>query len=185
MRRQYRHIKRRKNWTAPTKTVTVSPLDLLLPYQTRWVEDPARFKIGVQARQTGKSFQTACEAICGAFTDPGSKWVCLSSGERQALEKFHVNLQIFQGHLAIVQEIKRSPFKFIHGGAIEDGGFFLDVVVNPVGFFQGAIAALLQKAIHIFPIEIPQCNIRSMDAELILDAPYLFVEGNTARHPFA
>jgi phage FluMu gp28-like protein len=65
---------------------TVSPLGLLFPYQTRWVEDPWRFKIGVQARQTGKSFQTACEAITSCFTDPGTKWVCLSSGERQAIE---------------------------------------------------------------------------------------------------
>jgi phage FluMu gp28-like protein len=65
---------------------TVSPLELLLPYQKRWVTDPARFKICVQARQTGKSFQTACEAISSAFIDPGTKWVCLSSGERQSLE---------------------------------------------------------------------------------------------------
>jgi phage FluMu gp28-like protein len=65
---------------------TVSPLDLLLGYQSRWVNDRSRFKIGVQARQTGKSFQTACEASEDAFVDPGTKWVCLSSGERQALE---------------------------------------------------------------------------------------------------
>jgi len=42
--------------------------------------------MGVQARQTGKSFQTACEAARDALTDPGTKWVCLSSGERQSLE---------------------------------------------------------------------------------------------------
>jgi len=59
---------------------------LLLPFQSRWLEDQSRFKIGVQARQTGKSFQTACEAARDALTDPGTKWVCLSSGERQSLE---------------------------------------------------------------------------------------------------
>lgn len=64
----------------------VSPLDLLLPYQTRWVTDSAKFKIGVQSRQTGKSFSTACEAVSDCLTDPGTKWVCLSAGERQALE---------------------------------------------------------------------------------------------------
>ena len=69
-----------------TRTAAVSPLDFLLPYQTRWINDPARFKIGVQARQTGKSFQTACEAAQDAFMEPGTKWVCLSSGERQSLE---------------------------------------------------------------------------------------------------
>ena len=64
----------------------ISPLDLLLPYQTKWVRDESRFKIGVQSRQTGKSFQTACEAVTDCLTDPGTKWVCLSAGERQALE---------------------------------------------------------------------------------------------------
>lgn len=64
----------------------VSPLDLLLPYQRRWVSDDAKFKIGVQSRQTGKSFGTACEAVVDCLTDPGTKWVCLSAGERQALE---------------------------------------------------------------------------------------------------
>lgn len=64
----------------------VSPLDLLLPYQARWVADGARFKLGVWSRQTGKSFSTACEAVTDAMTDPGTKWVCLSAGERQALE---------------------------------------------------------------------------------------------------
>src|SRR6516165_9667048 len=64
----------------------LSPLDLLLPFQSKWISDKSRFKIGVQARQTGKSFQTACEAACDALTDPGTKWVCLSSGERQSLE---------------------------------------------------------------------------------------------------
>jgi phage FluMu gp28-like protein len=72
--------------TANLKNRVKSPLDLLLPYQSRWVSDTSRFKIGVQARQTGKSFQTACEAASDALTDPGTKWVCLSSGERQALE---------------------------------------------------------------------------------------------------
>lgn len=65
---------------------SISPLDLLLPYQARWVNDDAKFKIGVQSRQTGKSFQTACESVRDCLTDPGTKWVCLSAGERQSLE---------------------------------------------------------------------------------------------------
>jgi phage FluMu gp28-like protein len=71
---------------AAAKAAAFSPLDLLLPYQRRWVTDEARFKIGALARQTGKSFCTACEAVRSAFTDPGAQWVCLSAGERQALE---------------------------------------------------------------------------------------------------
>lgn len=63
-----------------------SPITLLLPYQRRWVNDAAKFKIGVQSRQTGKSFSTACEAVRDCLRDGGTKWVCLSAGERQALE---------------------------------------------------------------------------------------------------
>lgn len=63
-----------------------SPLKALLPYQQKWVKDKARFKIGVWSRQTGKSFSTACEAVTNCLSDPGTQWVCLSAGERQALE---------------------------------------------------------------------------------------------------
>ena len=63
-----------------------SPLDVLLPYQRRWVEDEARFKIGLWSRQTGKSFACAAEAVFDCLTRPGQMWVILSAGERQALE---------------------------------------------------------------------------------------------------
>lgn len=60
--------------------------EILLPYQLRWVRDPARFKIGMWSRQTGKSFATACEAVLACQAKPGDMWVVLSAGERQALE---------------------------------------------------------------------------------------------------
>jgi len=63
-----------------------SPLDILLPYQRAWVLDGSRFKIGLWARQTGKSFACAAEAVRHAMTHPGALWVILSAGERQALE---------------------------------------------------------------------------------------------------
>ena len=59
---------------------------LLLPYQRAWVEDAARFKIGLWSRQTGKSFSTACEAVLHCLLHPGALWVVLSAGERQAIE---------------------------------------------------------------------------------------------------
>ena len=75
------------------KTIPAAPLNyeetamqLLLPYQQRWVNDAARYKIGVWSRQTGKSFTTAAESVLDALSDPGTKWVCMSAGERQALE---------------------------------------------------------------------------------------------------
>src|SRR4030095_12862536 len=86
MSRSAKSLARHPNEKSAVTAATVSPLDLLLPYQARWINDQSRFKIGVQARQTGKSFQTACEAAKDAFIDAGTTWVCLSSGERQSLE---------------------------------------------------------------------------------------------------
>lgn len=63
-----------------------NPLDLLLPYQRAWATDSSRFKIGLWARQTGKSFSCACEAVLDCLLSPGSMWVVLSAGERQAIE---------------------------------------------------------------------------------------------------
>jgi len=60
-------------------------LSILLPYQRRWVQDQARWKIGLWARQTGKSFSTAAEAVLDCVLRR-TTWVCLSAGERQALE---------------------------------------------------------------------------------------------------
>lgn len=64
---------------------TRSPLDLLLPYQRDWVADQSRFKIGLWARQTGKSFTTAGESVTDSMQRK-TTWVTLSAGERQALE---------------------------------------------------------------------------------------------------
>jgi phage FluMu gp28-like protein len=62
-----------------------SPLDTLLPYQRLWIEDAARFKIGLMARQTGKSWTSAMESVRDCL-ERKTTWVCLSTGERQALE---------------------------------------------------------------------------------------------------
>jgi len=64
----------------------VSPKAVLLPYQAAWVNDSARFKIGLWSRQSGKSFACASEAVECCLRVPGSQWVVLSAGERQALE---------------------------------------------------------------------------------------------------
>jgi len=63
---------------------------LFYPYQRRWISEQARFKIGMFARQTGKTFGTTFEVAedCQlADLDAGrTRWVILSRGERQAKE---------------------------------------------------------------------------------------------------
>jgi len=66
--------------------LTHTPLKLLLPYQRAWVEDGSRWKIWLAARQIGKSFAAACEVVRDCHLRPGTTWVVLSAGERQALE---------------------------------------------------------------------------------------------------
>ena len=62
----------------------------LYAYQQRWLTDRARFKIGMFARQTGKTFTTTLEIVdsCLAAASAGGRerWVILSRGERQARE---------------------------------------------------------------------------------------------------
>jgi phage FluMu gp28-like protein len=57
-----------------------------LPYQRRWLADPHPFKIGLWSRQSGKDFTCAAEAAIDALLDPGTHWVILACGERQAAE---------------------------------------------------------------------------------------------------
>lgn len=67
-----------------------SPVIQFLPYQKAWIADRSRFKIGMFARQTGKTFSTGGECADDCFTgwaeDRRTRWVILSRGERQAAE---------------------------------------------------------------------------------------------------
>jgi phage FluMu gp28-like protein len=107
----------------------VSPLDLLLPYERSWVDDDARFKIGLQARQTGKSFQTSCESVRDCLIHPGSKWVCISAGERQAIEWLEKAKEWAQAFALIISEyaedrafaeaiLKQAEIRFANGSRI-------------------------------------------------------------------
>ena len=66
------------------------PVVSFLPYQRAWIDDPARFKIGMFSRQTGKTFSTGGECVDDCFRawteSRKARWVILSRGERQAAE---------------------------------------------------------------------------------------------------
>jgi phage FluMu gp28-like protein len=63
---------------------------LFYPYQRSWVSNDRRFKVGMFARQTGKTFTTTFEVAndCQLAELEGrrARWVILSRGERQAKE---------------------------------------------------------------------------------------------------
>lgn len=66
------------------------PVINFMPYQRAWIADDSRFKIGMFARQTGKTFSTGGECADDCFRgwaeDRRARWVILSRGERQAAE---------------------------------------------------------------------------------------------------
>ena len=67
-----------------------APVITFLPYQRAWIEDQARFKIGMMSRQIGKTFSTCGECVDDCFQawaeGRRARWVILSRGERQAAE---------------------------------------------------------------------------------------------------
>lgn len=62
----------------------------LYGFQRRWFADRSRFKIGMFARQTGKTFTTTLEVVDDCYEAEArgrrARWVILSRGERQAKE---------------------------------------------------------------------------------------------------
>ncbi|MDW8358772.1 terminase large subunit domain-containing protein [Thermus sp.] len=87
--------------------------ELLLPYQSRWVKDQSRFKIGLWSRQTGKSFAGTLEAVLDAVERPGTTWVLLSAGERQSrelAEKARAHLEVLRQGAQVLES------RFFDGG---------------------------------------------------------------------
>lgn len=76
----------------------------LFPYQRRWLQDPARFKCAMFARQCGKTFTSTLEIVldCVRAEAAGrrARWVILSRGERQAREAMNEGVKL---HLRALQ----------------------------------------------------------------------------------
>lgn len=85
-------------------TQIIAPALPLYPYQQRWVNDDARFKIAMFARQCGKTFTSTLELAldCARSEAAGkrARWVILSRGERQAREAMNEGVKL---HLQALQ----------------------------------------------------------------------------------
>lgn len=63
------------------------PIVPLLEWQTRWIEDPSRFKLVAAAVQSGKSFGTSLEFALDRMAPQGAHLgILLSASERQSVE---------------------------------------------------------------------------------------------------
>jgi phage FluMu gp28-like protein len=134
--------------------------DILLPYQADWVADPARFKIGMWSRQTGKSFATAAEAVLGSLLHPGEMWLVLSAGERQALEwmaKARQWSEALQVAIDSYEELRGSATAVMTRAEIRygNGSRIVAIPANP-DTARGYSANLIldEFAIHERPAEI-------------------------------
>lgn len=92
---------------------------ILLPYQRRWVDDKARFKIGMFARQTGKTFSTTLEiaedVLEAEATNRRVRWVILSRGERQAKEAMNEGVKLHLRALGAAYEELEYQFPLSDG----------------------------------------------------------------------
>lgn len=75
-----------------------APAVPLHAYQRQWFLDRSRFKIGMFARQTGKTFTTTLEIVDDCFEawtrGERRRWVILSRGERQAKEAMDEGVKV-------------------------------------------------------------------------------------------
>jgi hypothetical protein len=88
----------------------ISPLRALnlLPYQRRWIEDDAKLKIVVKARQIGYSFAATLRAVLRCL-ERKTTWIFLSKGERQS----RLLMEKVQEHIrscGLVAQARESTF---------------------------------------------------------------------------
>ncbi|MBF0273465.1 MAG: terminase [Magnetococcales bacterium] len=96
------------------------PVLRLHPYQRRWMADGSRFKVGMFARQTGKTFTSCLEIVddCFAAESHGqrTRWVILSRGERQAKEAVEEHIKPFcKAYYALYQAVVKQEPEFTEG----------------------------------------------------------------------
>ncbi len=80
-------------------------LSTFFPYQRRWLCDHSQFKIGLWARQTGKDFTCAAEAVLDCLQRP-THWLILAAGERQARESLE---KVKQWASHFQRQMRHSP----------------------------------------------------------------------------
>lgn len=124
----------RRRLTAPAER-PASPVGLLLPYQRTFADDAARFKMGLMARQTGKSYVTSFEAVRDCLQRK-TTWVCLSAGERQALEwmrKAQEHALSFKVAMAGYVEDRETPEALLKTAEISwpNGSRLIAIPANP------------------------------------------------------
>lgn len=128
----------------------LSPKDLLYPKQRAVVDDPSQYVIVSATRQWGKSTTTSIWAVHLCLTEPGSTVVCMSAGERQAME-----------WLAKCKDVQRA-YNMVITDIAEDRG----------GLAEGLLRSaeiLFANGSRIIAIPANPATARGYSAHIILD----------------
>jgi len=80
------------------------------PYQQRWVDDHARFKIVVKSARTGFSFATAYEAVEDCLAHPNTTWIVLSASQAQSDEFIEQGVRTILEAMQEVCTVTSEPF---------------------------------------------------------------------------
>ena len=112
------------------------PIINYLPYQREWLDDKSRFKIGMWARQTGKSLCATGEIAGDAMLNAGTLWILVSAGEAQAKEllmKTAGYIQLANAVASIYTETEKKLEETITRHIIElkNGSRIISVANNP------------------------------------------------------
>lgn len=91
-----------------------SPSPILYPYQRKWLMDRSQFKIGMFARQSGKTFtstlEIALDMVKAELAGKATRWVILSRGERQAKEAMTEGVKRHLMAMKFIFDLRESTF---------------------------------------------------------------------------
>lgn len=87
-------------------------------YQWKWLADPSPFKIGLWARQTGKDFICAAEAVYDSTARPNNHWLIVACGERQARESLEQAKSFALRNAEEIASISDTEIRFTNGSRI-------------------------------------------------------------------
>ena len=145
-----------------------APVIQFLPYQRAWIDDQSRFKIGMFARQTGKTFSTGGECTDDCFRgwaeDRKVRWVILSRGERQAAEMM---TEVIKPFTRAFYEVYNTVLK---GGEprFEEGEFRAPQESGPDAVYK-AMEVAFPNGSRITALPANPDTARGFSANVILD----------------
>jgi phage FluMu gp28-like protein len=98
---------------------------VLHSFQRQWVDDDSRFKVGMFARQTGKTFSSTLEIaedmVEHDIRGERTRWVILSRGERQAKEAMDEGLKLHLRAMGTAFDhlVEDSGYRYEDGSSIK------------------------------------------------------------------